>query len=465
MILSDVATYVTEKISSIDIDKKYYVTTDSLLQNKEGRELAKNLPPTVCSLTKFIKGDILISNIRPYLRKIWQADSTGACSLDVLVFRVKENHDANFLYSILLQDRFFDYVMKAPKGSKMPRGDQNHIMRFPIISFSEPDEKNIGSLIITIDNKIQINKQINIKLEVLANKLYNYWFVQFNFPDKNGKPYKASGGKMVYNDLLKREIPKGWDVSPIGTLFDSSRGISYSSKTINNNGVPMVNLASFNIDGSYKPEGIKYYSGSYTNEKILKPFDLVMCNTQQTAIDFSKDIIGRVFLVPNIFKGDIVYSHHVTNIKVKHDPIKFFLYRLFNTEHFHKYIAGFTNGTNILGLIFDGVENYQTELPENLILDKYAMFALNIEKIKSIIIKENSELIALRDSILPLLMNGQIAVSDIEKSNDNVIPFNQNDNYNQKYNIWIQNQGIAARGEKNIQTLKQIFDLMDDDDK
>lgn len=204
----------------------------------------------------------------------------------------------------------------------------------------------------------------------------------------------------------------GWRVDLLGNLFSTNRGISYNSKTIEGNGIPMINLASFNVDGSYKESGIKTYSGQYTTDKVVRPFDLLMCNTQQTAIDYKKDIIGKSFLVPDIFNGDIVTSHHVTTIQVKKDNIKFFLHRLFNTDYFHKYVAGFTNGTNILGLIFSGVEKYRLAVPDDVVLDIFAELMLDIEKKKSKIIKENRELVSLRDFLLPLLMNGQVGFKD-----------------------------------------------------
>ena len=105
------------------------------------------------------KGDVLIANIRPYLRKIWIANSDGGGSADVLVFHAKENHTSEFLYSVLMQDSFYDYVMKATKGSKMPRGDINYIMNFPIIS-DKLNEVKIGNFITEIDEKISINRQI-----------------------------------------------------------------------------------------------------------------------------------------------------------------------------------------------------------------------------------------------------------------------------------------------------------------
>lgn len=110
MKLKDIAEYVTDKISSDAIDLDCYVTTDSLLQNKAGREVAVNLPPQVCTLTHFRQGDILIGNIRPYLKKIWMADIDGGCNADVLVIRAKDGHSPSFIYALLLQDAFMSML-------------------------------------------------------------------------------------------------------------------------------------------------------------------------------------------------------------------------------------------------------------------------------------------------------------------------------------------------------------------
>ena len=169
-------------------------------------------------------------------------------------------------------------------------------------------------------------------------------------------------------------------------------------------------MASFSPDGSYNIKGIKLYTGDYPTEKVLKPYDLVMCNTQQTAIDFSKDIIGKALLVPDIFDGDITSSHHVNTLKLNDNKLKFYLYRLFNTDYFHAYISHYASGTNIMGLDFAGVENYMCEIPPADVLKKFSVLMLNIEKKKSEIIRENTKLISLRDRLLPLLMNGQVEV-------------------------------------------------------
>ena len=167
MKLNDIAEFVTDKISSSSISLDSYVTTDSLLQNKRGREGALNLPPVPCALTHYRQGDVLVANIRPYLKKVWYADSEGGCSSDVLVFRAKNGHCTSFLYTVLMQDSFFEYAMLGSKGSKMPRGDKDQIMRYELPTFTPMEEEYIGNMMVDIMSKIKVNRQINDNLPIL----------------------------------------------------------------------------------------------------------------------------------------------------------------------------------------------------------------------------------------------------------------------------------------------------------
>ena len=162
--LSEIAYLVTDKIPIEDVPLTNYVTTESLLPNKEGRCVAQNLPPQKCVLTHYKCGDVLVANIRPYLKKIWFADREGGASADVLVFRAKHGHSQGFLYASLLQDSFYDYAMKGKRGSKMPRGDKDQIMRYPISRLSLAEEKHIGNVILSFFNKVDVNRQINDNL-------------------------------------------------------------------------------------------------------------------------------------------------------------------------------------------------------------------------------------------------------------------------------------------------------------
>lgn len=280
-----------------------------------------------------------------------------------------------------------------------------------VVFIPEPSEqKKIASFLDQIERKLEICKEEYSILESYEKLHFEYWFLQFDFPSTNGKPYKSSGGKMVFDAELNRIIPEGWSAERVGKHIISSRGQSYDGSNLSDDGLPMLNLASFKPGGGYNAAGLKRFKGVYSPDKVLKPFDLIMCNTQQTAIDFKKDIIGNVLLVPDIFDGLILSSHHVTTLICDDENLKYYYYCLFNTCWFHQYIAHFTNGTNILGLIFKGVEDYLTPIPPKDVLVKFTNVIKNIETRKSELLKEIKSLSDLKDFVLPLLMNGQAIV-------------------------------------------------------
>jgi type I restriction enzyme S subunit len=164
--LSDVVKYSEARISSNEISRENYITTDCILQNKQGRTVARNLPPNACSLIAYHKSDILIGNIRPYLQKIWFADSCGGNSADVLTLSVNKTHNPKFIYYALLRDDFFEHAMKGAKGSKMPRGDKNQILTFEIPDFQIEKENQIAALLSILDDKIALNNRINDNLPI-----------------------------------------------------------------------------------------------------------------------------------------------------------------------------------------------------------------------------------------------------------------------------------------------------------
>ena len=356
---------------------------------------------------------LIIKDGNSYLKKAFvvteEADIVLLSSIGILRPN-KRVIDPYFLKYYLLSDYVQNAANKYVTGSAIPRVILANFGEIEIPLPSMQEQKKIALVLKTLDAKMAVNNAIAAELEGVAKDLYDYWFVQFDFPDENGKPYKSSGGKMVWNEELKREIPEGWEVDRLGKHITSSRGISYNSATLEGDGVPMINLASFGVDSNYKPAGIKTYNGQYDADKILHPFDLIMCNTQQTAIDPTKDIIGKAMLVPDIFDGDIVSSHHVTTITPDVDELKYYLYGTCKTTWFHKYIVGFASGTNILGLDFKGFEDYLMLLPPMRFLQKFATSIKNIESEKNLIITENAELASLRDFLLPMLMNGQVKV-------------------------------------------------------
>ena len=386
--LSSIAYYVTDKISSNDISLAEYVTTDCILQNKKGREIAANLPPQPCSLIRYQRGDVLIANIRPYLKKVWFADIDGGASPDVLVLRAKNGHSPNFLYAILLQDAFFDYVMQGTKGSKMPRGDKEQILRYEMPTFS-CSEENIGRFFLKLDSKIHLNEQINQNLEAMAKQLYDYWFVQFDFPNEEGKPYKSSGGEMVWNEKLKRKIPNEWDnckLKDFINLFDSKR-IPLSSK-----------------DREERKGNYPYYGATgimdYVNEYIFDGDYILLAEDGSTSDSKGFPIVQYIW-------GKNWVNNHAHIILPKNEQYLMFTYQMLRSIPAKQIETGSIQKK----ISQENLCEYNMVLPNSILIEKYESIISPLWEKRKLCIEEINALIKQRDELLPLLMNGQASVN------------------------------------------------------
>jgi type I restriction enzyme S subunit len=168
--LKDLCDYSTERVTVNQLGLESYISTENMLQDKKGIKSANNLP-NVVKVTCFKENNILISNIRPYFKKIWLANFNGGCSNDVLCLVPKNSIPSLYLYQILEKDSFFEYVMAGSKGTKMPRGDKNWIMNYSIIIPCDKILTKFNLTIKTIQNKIQLKNAENKKLEELKELL------------------------------------------------------------------------------------------------------------------------------------------------------------------------------------------------------------------------------------------------------------------------------------------------------
>ena len=169
--LSSLCYYAKGKISVDSLSKRNYISTENIMPNKGGIVDASNLP-SVKYTQRYVKGDILVSNIRPYFKKIWMAENDGGCSNDILVFRAMPECDPTFLYYVLANDAFFDYAMATSKGTKMPRGDKIAIMEYEVPCFDHKIQLRIGQLLRSIDKRIAVNKMINDNLEQQISSIF-----------------------------------------------------------------------------------------------------------------------------------------------------------------------------------------------------------------------------------------------------------------------------------------------------
>ena len=393
MKLNDIAEFVTDKISSSSISLDSYVTTDSLLQNKRGREGALNLPPVPCALTHYRQGDVLVANIRPYLKKVWYADSEGGCSSDVLVFRAKNGHCTSFLYTVLMQDSFFEYAMLGSKGSKMPRGDKDQIMRYELPTFTPMEEEYIGNMMVDIMSKIKVNRQINDNLEAMAKQLYDYWFVQFDFPNEEGKPYKSTGGAMVWNEKLKRKIPQGWSNGILSDVANITMGQSPDG-------------SSYNEDG----EGIIFYQGS-TDFGLRFP-DIRQYTTSPSRYANKGDILMSVRApvgALNIANNDCCIGRGLSALSSKIGSMTH-LYYLMNDFRL-KFEGMNSAGTTFGSITKNDLFALPVIIPTKSVISEFEQVCEPIFYKQMIIGEEINALTKQRDELLPLLMNGQASVN------------------------------------------------------
>lgn len=408
MKLNDIAEFVTDKISSSSISLENYVTTDSLLQNRRGKETALNLPPMPCSLVKYRKGDVLVANIRPYLKKVWLADSEGGCSSDVLVFRAKNGHCPSFLYTVLMQDAFFDYAMLGAKGSKMPRGDKDQIMRYELPTFTSAEEENIGNMMVDIMSKINVNRQINATLEAMARQLYDYWFVQFDFPNEEGKPYKSSGGAMVWNEKLKREIPQGWSDCVLSDYIGRiTNGLNPRKNFVlgsgNNYYVTIRSLVGTTIDWNNCDKCDDEALSKINSRSQLQIGDIIF-----SAIG----TIGRTYYILEE-PANWNISETSFTLRAKENIPNDFFYGMLRSNEIQVKADKAAMGSTLRCLVMDSLCSLQyVEIPNYMM----KLFAAKVSPLYRQIHRNNKEIAELtkqRDEILPLLMNGQAAVVNI----------------------------------------------------
>lgn len=316
--------------------------------------------------------------------------------------------------------KFIVYLFHTKYGQKKLLSFKNHVgvpalaqatTNFKQLEIKLPNlltQQKIASILSVLDEKIELNNKINSDLEQIAKTLYNYWFIQFDFPNSEGKAYKSSGGEMEYNSILKRNIPKGWEVRDFNNLLSFTRGISYTSSTMNDEqGVPLINLKSFNLNGTYRTDGIKYFTGKVNSTKIIDKDDLLIAITDVTR---EAEIIGRAILAPE-FGVDAVCSCDVARVDILNKSFsKNYLRYLFNSQHYHDYIKHFASGTLVLHLDLNGILWYTDIVPPKVLQVKFENFVNNIDcKIQSNL-KQNQELCQLRDWLLPMLMNGQVKI-------------------------------------------------------
>lgn len=298
--------------------------------------------------------------------------------------------DKEYLYYVLNSDYFQKFVLNNI-DSKLAQPNIGHptLYKFENLYPTLLEQKRIASVLSNIDSKIELNRAINQNLEAMAKQLYDYWFVQFDFPDENGRPYKSSGGEMVWNEKLKRKIPNEWEnckLKDFINLFDSKR-IPLSSK-----------------DREERKGNYPYYGATgimdYVNEYIFDGDYILLAEDGSTSDSKGFPIVQYIW-------GKNWVNNHAHIILPKNEQYLMFTYQMLRSIPAKQIETGSIQKK----ISQENLCEYNMVLPNSILIEKYESIISPLWEKRKLCIEEINALIKQRDELLPLLMNGQASVN------------------------------------------------------
>lgn len=323
-----------------------------------------------------------------------------------------------YLYYYLSLPRIYQYLMNSQGSSTMPAITFNLISQISINIPEYSTQQKIAAVLSALDDKIELNNQINAELEAMAKTLYDYWFVQFDFPYENGKPYKASGGKMVFNETLKREIPEGWEVTVFNDWISKTKTGDWGKEEVEGNyteRVYCVRGADINgLNGKGEVKAPERFILKNNLSKKLEPNDFIIEISGGSPVQSTARIALLTKESFDRFDTDIVCSNFCKAVTLKDESFAF----NFKQEWQRLYDAGVFFGfegktSGIKNFLFESfMDSYDIVKPPKELALKFYKFSQNIEKKRQSNLKQNQELASLRDWLLPMLMNGQVRVGE-----------------------------------------------------
>lgn len=353
-------------------------------------------------------GDLIITREAP-MGEVCVIPKGIECCLGQRMVLIKPDPnkvDSQYLLYAMLSGFVQGQIKQSDKTGSIVSNLRIPLLKELEIPVMEGEEK-IAAVLSALDAKIDCNNRINAELEAMAKALYDYWFVQFDFPDANGKPYKSSGGKMVYNATLKREIPKGWEAGVLRQYIMLERGVTYGKDdvcTSSTKGAVGV-LRATNVTGNVID----------VDDLVYVPASLV--STTQTITKFSTLIVMSSGSKEHVGKNGIYFFDEPLGFgafcsKITPDATaRYFVNTFLQSSWFKAYIKNQCLGTNINNLTNDHINDCPIVRPNEGILRRFEdVVKAQYEKMAVNAI-ENHQLVQLRDWLLPLLMNGQVSVT------------------------------------------------------
>mgnify|MGYP002744238057 CR=1 FL=1 len=362
--LEEICLFRMGKTNVANLTIETYISTENMLPNKSEIVNATSLP-TIDLTQAYENGDVLVSNIRPYFKKIWKAKNNGGCSNDVLVFTAKENTDSDFLYYVLADDAFFAYAMATSKGTKMPRGDKKSIMQYEVPCYDIETQQKIAHILKSIDEKIELNNAINNNLEQQVQALFRNQF------------------------LTQETLPDGWikvtlgEISLMGAGGDKPKTVSATQTEncpypIYSNGISDEGLYGFTNEYKIKDESITVSARGTIGFVCLRHKSYT-------------PIVRLVTLIPNT---DVLSAKYLY-LWLKNSPIH-------------------GTGTTQQQLTVPDFRKTEIILPTKEEMSSFTDTVTPLFEAMWANQDENTKLSKVRDSLLPKLMSGELDVSDIE---------------------------------------------------
>jgi len=314
---------------------------------------------------------------------------------------VNDDHSNDYVY-YLMKNLWGYFKTCESQGTSVPILSKSLFSQIPVFVPTIALQRKISAVLSVLDNKIELNHRLNDNLESMAQALYDYWFVQFDFPDENGKPYKSSGGKMVWNEQLKREIPEGWEVKQIREVADTCLG-----------GTPVTNIREY-WDGGNIPW---ISSGDLTSNPLLQVSDYItqkgLNNSAAKLMPKGTVVVSLVrYIRPSILGIDAAGNQSVVGIFANKILPTCFLYPYVKSEV--PRLMGLRTGAQQPHINKEVIDSSFIVLPDNVsIMGQYQNRALGIYEKLLCVAKERESLTKQRDFLLPLLMNGQVQVKPL----------------------------------------------------
>lgn len=383
--LSDICSFRKGKVEVENLNAKNYISTENMLPNKCGITEASSLP-TVSLTQEYNSGDVLVSNIRPYFKKIWQAEYDGGCSNDVLVFVPKPNTDKDFLYYVLADDDFFTYSMATSKGTKMPRGDKTSIMQYEVPLIDLQVQKKIASVLKALDERIKLNNEINNNLLQQLDTLYD----EFS--------HRKKWSTVIINDIAEKVA-----MGPFGSNIKVSTFVS--------EGVPII--SGNHLRGYFLEEpSFNYITEEHAQRlknSLVYPKDIVFTHAGN---------IGQVAMIPD----DCRYPMYVLSQRQFYlrcdteKAIPEYVVLFFHSRQGQHELLSYANQTGVPSIAqpATNLKKIPLKLPPIDEQRQWLQVVSPIIKLYQSNVYENEHLSSMRDSLLPKLMSGKLDVSDID---------------------------------------------------